>query len=100
MSWATFQKIPKRPKWEKAAGFTPVLRATNPNPPQFRSFSGLQWEVFHRRLIALSHLSLSQYQFQNHLLAFSKQALLSPNHLDTLPIGKNLTYQGHHILPT
>jgi hypothetical protein len=54
MGWAAFQKIEKCPRWEKATGFSPILRAINLNQPQFSHFSGLQWEVFHHRLVAQS----------------------------------------------
>ena len=67
MGWAIFRKMGFSPKWEKVACDLPIFNAIHPNHPQFGHFYGLQWEVFHRRLIAQSQKILSfercQYVF-------------------------------------
>ena len=46
MGWATFQKIDNYPRWEKAAGFTPLLRAPNLNRPQLGHFLACSGRFF------------------------------------------------------
>ena len=60
MGWATFRKIRFSPKWENVACYMQIFGVINSNQSQFSHYYGLQWDVFHRRLIALSHFVLAQ----------------------------------------
>jgi hypothetical protein len=55
MGWVILRKMGFGPKWEKVAYDLPISSAAKPNHLQFGPFYGLQWEVFHCRLIAQSH---------------------------------------------
>ena len=69
MGWAIFRKMGFSPKWEKVACDLPIFNAIHPNHPQFGHFYGLQWEVFHRRLIAQSPSLHPSYVNHNKLKA-------------------------------